>query len=87
MKVFIYLTLIFFAALYSASGVCASLLGLKPNACIMYTEKMQYYCEYESSELSCSKYLKKDYYGEKVIKTWFYYNRYCREFGFKSNFR
>lgn len=70
------------------SYICGSLYSqiklLKPNVCILYTENMNYYCIFKPGEISCNKMISRKYFGEKVIKVWFYYGKYCREFGFKS---
>lgn len=57
---------------------------LKTNVCIIYTQKMNYYCEEISDEKKCLNLINKDYNNEKVLKVWFYYNRLCREFGYKA---
>jgi len=70
--------------LYLISSLEGSSFAANQNVCILYTQNMNYYCEWEASEILCNNYVGKKYAGQKVIQVWFYYERYCREFGFKS---
>jgi hypothetical protein len=72
--------------LYIFSSAYTQVKVLKANACILYTEKMNYFCIYKPDNYSCKKMINKQYYNEKVIKIWFYFGKYCREFGFQAEF-
>ena len=80
---FLFLLLLIF---FMVSNIFSYFILEKPNACILYSKKMKYYCIYEESEVTCKKWIGNSYFDEEIIKVWFYPDKYCREFGFKSRF-